>query len=199
MNNACATIPALAAVGSAWNCTTPYGRSRPNAGGAIIGINYRFARPATGARTAFMGLAAKPFGRRSTASTTPKLPKVCGPKVRGSNVADKYRPSSGTEGADFMSNWCYRCERDRDYRDNDGDSCPIAAAALCYELSDPEYPDAWRYERGEPVCTAFDATDPMDVPHMNAAALADLFPGLRQRLTQGQQIRALVTGEAGNA
>jgi hypothetical protein len=107
-------------------------------------------------------------------------------------VVDKYRPSCGTEGADFTASWCGRCKGDID------DDCPINASTFVYDVDHPDYPAEWQYERGEPVCTAFDAIDPLDVPQMRAAAIKDMFPGPR-RPTQGEQIRMMVMGKGGNA
>ena len=77
-------------------------------------------------------------------------------ECQAQEVPEPYRPSNGTEGAIFMSRWCDRCERDRDFRDNDGDSCPIAAATMIYRRTDPEYPKEWREDGPEgPRCTAF--------------------------------------------
>jgi hypothetical protein len=68
-----------------------------------------------------------------------------------------YRPSNGTEGEIFMCGWCDRCERDRAYRNDEGDSCPIVAAAFAYSIGEPGYPKEWVYaaDGGGPVCTAF--------------------------------------------
>lgn len=84
-------------------------------------------------------------------------PPADSPASEGERVP--YRPSNGTEGAGFMSRWCDRCERDRDYRDNDGDSCPIAANTFVYDWNDPNYPVEWREDGPEgPRCTAFEAS-----------------------------------------
>jgi hypothetical protein len=68
-----------------------------------------------------------------------------------------YRPSNGTEGMIFMDCWCDRCERDRAFREDRGDSCPIAAAAMAYDIGDPGYPEEWIILTASdtPVCTAF--------------------------------------------
>lgn len=68
-----------------------------------------------------------------------------------------YRPGSGTEGADFMARWCDRCKRDEAFRHGTGDSCPIAANTLAFDIDDPGYPKEWRYGAdGRPVCLAFE-------------------------------------------
>jgi hypothetical protein len=94
---------------------------------------------------------------------------------------------------DFTAKWCARCSRDAN------DDCQILAAIFALEVGCPDYPTAWRYERGEPVCSAFEAADPFDTPHMEAAAVRDMFSGLPRRPTQGQQVRMLVAGTQGNA
>ncbi len=75
---------------------------------------------------------------------------------------EPYRPSNGTQGADFEDQWCSQCARDAAFRDNpdSGDGCPIVAATFVYDITDPEYPKEWVYGRdGQPKCTAF-TTDP---------------------------------------
>jgi len=56
-----------------------------------------------------------------------------------------YRPSNGTEGEIFDDEWCANCERDRLFREDPDrhDGCPIVAAALAYDVDDPEYPAEW--------------------------------------------------------
>lgn len=71
-----------------------------------------------------------------------------------------YRPSNGTDGMIFFAAWCERCERDRFFQEDDGDSCPILLATVCYELDDPKYPPEWVHdEQGRPMCTAYKAKD----------------------------------------
>lgn len=68
----------------------------------------------------------------------------------------KYRPSNGTEGYGLMAVWCDRCERDRAFREDQADGCSIVALTMTLKVTDPDYPDQWRYnEDGEPVCEAF--------------------------------------------
>lgn len=65
-------------------------------------------------------------------------------------MAERYRPSNGTEGAGFLSKWCCNCERDKD------EDCPIVAATFTYEADDPKYPPEWCFDAdGNPHCTAF--------------------------------------------
>jgi hypothetical protein len=68
-----------------------------------------------------------------------------------------YRPSCGSEGADFMARFCDLCSRDAAYRDGAGDSCPIAAASLTYLIDQPGYPAEWIRDEAGPRCTAFEA------------------------------------------
>lgn len=71
-----------------------------------------------------------------------------------------YRPCNGSEGEWFESRFCDRCERDRDYRENDGDSCPILGNALAFDIGEQGYPKEWiEDDNGEnPRCTAFEAS-----------------------------------------
>ena len=101
-------------------------------------------------------------------------------------MAEGYRPASGTEGMDFIAKWCGRCACDHN------EDCPILAATFALAPDHPDYPAEWRYERGEPVCTAFEAADPTDQPFMRSAAVRDLFPGSPRRPTRGHQVRLLV-------
>lgn len=74
-----------------------------------------------------------------------------------------YRPSNGTEGEIFMSQWCARCVRDEGSREDSGDGCAILADTFAYRISEPEYPKEWRSDGPQgPRCTAF--TDDPDAP-----------------------------------
>ena len=70
-----------------------------------------------------------------------------------------YRPSNGTEGECFTSEWCERCSRDAAFRENpdSGDGCPIVASTMIYDITDDEYPIEWIEDDdgGNPRCTAF--------------------------------------------
>lgn len=80
------------------------------------------------------------------------------PDIDAGRVA--YRPSNRTEGEIFMSDWCVMCERDRAHREGDGDSCPIAAATMAFDVDDPEYPKEWRRDGPQgPRCTAFEEAE----------------------------------------
>ena len=62
-----------------------------------------------------------------------------------------YMPSSGTEGADFMAQWCDRCTEDWDYQHDKGDSCLIIVGSMCGD----QQPEWVEDEHGRPRCTAF--------------------------------------------
>lgn len=68
---------------------------------------------------------------------------------------EPYRPSNGSEGMDFMAHFCDRCTKDAAFRAGTGDSCPIAAATLAFQIGDPEYPKEWVQTDGVACCTAF--------------------------------------------
>lgn len=69
----------------------------------------------------------------------------------------KYRPSNGTEGADFIDRFCGNCVHDAAYRSGDGDSCPIVAKSLMFDIHEEQYPAEWIYGAdGYPTCTAFE-------------------------------------------
>ncbi len=69
-----------------------------------------------------------------------------------------YRPSNGTEGMWFMSQFCERCHYDQKYqRTQDGKyGCKIIMLTHVYNIDDPEYPKEWvQDEAGNPTCTKF--------------------------------------------
>ncbi len=82
-----------------------------------------------------------------------------------------YRPSSGTEGAWFTNHWCCNCKADTAFWAGTGDSCPIAAATMAFEKSEPGYPPEWVSEPdgSYPRCTAFeiDGADVGRIEHPN--------------------------------
>lgn len=78
----------------------------------------------------------------------------------------RYRPSCGSEGADFMDRWCGKCANDVT-----GSGCEIAARTMIFAVTDPEYPDEWREDGPSgPRCTAFASADG-DEPIDPAAAI----------------------------
>lgn len=76
-----------------------------------------------------------------------------------------YRPSNGTEGEIFMSQWCARCNKDAAHRaDPDtGKGCRIIVYSMGFDIGDPNYPKEWVHDEtgygGK--CTAFDDTKPL--------------------------------------
>ena len=75
-----------------------------------------------------------------------------------SDILEPYRPSNGTEGEYFMSEYCYRCQHDVPYQENPdaGGGCEILMRTMAYGIKDPEYPgDTWVYFNGRPTCLAF--------------------------------------------
>lgn len=79
-------------------------------------------------------------------------------------MSNPYRPSNGTEGADFQGRFCDHCARDAVFRETDyeGDpalGCQILADTFCFEVTDQEYPKEWIEDEQGPRCTAF-TTDP---------------------------------------
>ncbi len=86
-----------------------------------------------------------------------------------------FRPSCGFMGADFMNDWCGRCERDKAFREDRGDSCTIAADTMCFNITDPEYPVEWRQDGPSgPRCTAFVPADAAMQPIDPAAVVRPL-------------------------
>lgn len=87
--------------------------------------------------------------------------------ARHHDMAGKpYRPSTGSEGADFQARWCDLCSRDKAFREDPdfGESCPIVADTFAFDIADPRYPKEWIHDRdGRPSCTAF-TTDPAKPP-----------------------------------
>ncbi|KKC25794.1 hypothetical protein WP12_12110 [Sphingomonas sp. SRS2] len=74
-----------------------------------------------------------------------------------------YRPSNGSEGRDFMNRWCGVCERDRAFREGEGDSCEIAAMTMAVSVDDPAYPREWRQDGPNgPRCTAYEGDAHLD-------------------------------------
>jgi hypothetical protein len=74
-----------------------------------------------------------------------------------------------------MEDWCGRCKRDQAFRDDAGDSCPIAANTMAYSITDPEYPREWRQDGPSgPRCTAFEAIDAAVQPIDPAAVVRPL-------------------------
>ena len=73
-----------------------------------------------------------------------------------------FRPSNGSEGHGFESQWCELCKAEKAYRDSGGeqDGCPILIKVYALQIDDPGYPKEWRRDGPSgPRCTAFVAAD----------------------------------------
>jgi len=65
-----------------------------------------------------------------------------------------FQPSNGTHGDIFMGEYCYKCAKfphDTDAKNQ----CAIVLKTMAFDISEPEYPNQWRYINGKPTCTAF--------------------------------------------
>lgn len=70
-------------------------------------------------------------------------------------MAEKYRPSNGTEGEWFMDQFCHQCVKCPISPEADN-QCKIMLRSLMYNTEDKEYPKQWVYtDEGKPICTAF--------------------------------------------
>lgn len=75
----------------------------------------------------------------------------------GEGGVRKYRPSNGTEGAIFQSQYCDRCEKDREGREKQEGGCQILCRTLFLDLTDPDYPEEWTFDKdGKALCAAFE-------------------------------------------
>lgn len=93
-------------------------------------------------------------------------------------MAKPYRPSNGTEGVSFIDYFCGRCERDRAFREERGDSCPIVAASFAFDIHHPSYPKEWIEDDDGPRCTAF-VPEGNDVPYRCPDTL-DMFGAIKK-------------------
>jgi len=68
-----------------------------------------------------------------------------------------YRPSNGTEGMCFVSEFCEQCIHEKFiHTSNDNDKkCDIFSATMLYDIGEAEYPKEWIYQDNKPICTAF--------------------------------------------
>lgn len=87
-----------------------------------------------------------------------------------------YRPSNGTEGEIFMSQWCNRCLRDRARREGDAfDGCDIVTRTMAFDIDHPSYPEEWvQDDDGSPACLSFTAEDDDNQPIDPRAAVRPL-------------------------
>ena len=72
----------------------------------------------------------------------------------------KYRPSNGTEGEWFHSNFCDQCLHDREYREKQENGCELICFAMAFDTKDPEYPKEWIEDENGPRCTKFELDTP---------------------------------------
>lgn len=74
-------------------------------------------------------------------------------------MSEKYRPGNGTEGLDFITEFCFQCARsDHLQPDADGETpagCSILDATFRHEVDDAKYPTEWVRDEQGPRCTAF--------------------------------------------
>ena len=61
-----------------------------------------------------------------------------------------YRPSHGSEGESFQSQYCFHCRRNKGE-----EGCRILLFTMIYGINDPDYPEEWIRTEGGPVCLAF--------------------------------------------
>lgn len=70
-----------------------------------------------------------------------------------------YRPSNGTEGDIFMSEWCENCALGN--FDDPEKSCDINLRAMAHDIDEKGYPAEWQYSNGGvPICTAHTTKQP---------------------------------------
>lgn len=83
----------------------------------------------------------------------------------------KYRPSNGTEGMSFVEAWCDHCIK-HSISPEAKKQCPILRDTFIYDSDDPEYPEAWQYQNGRPVCTAFKSREEANAKRRNRRVIA---------------------------
>lgn len=70
-----------------------------------------------------------------------------------------YRPSNGTEGMDFLIDFCCQCARSDHLKPTDHDPAPAGCEILDltyrHDVDDPEYPREWLQDDTRVWCTAF--------------------------------------------
>jgi hypothetical protein len=65
-------------------------------------------------------------------------------------MSQLYRPATGTEGADFMERWCFRCAKDKFTDEHPENGCPIIVASYC------GFVEQWVVFDGRAMCTDFE-------------------------------------------
>lgn len=75
-------------------------------------------------------------------------------------VSKPYRPSNGTEGMYFTSEFCEQCFHENPHPDKKP-KCEILSLSMCFDLNDKEYPKEWVQDLDgkNPRCTKFKKWD----------------------------------------
>ena len=71
---------------------------------------------------------------------------------------EKYRPSTSSEGDDFMNKFCANCIHEEYLHTMDDESkmCEILTATMIFDVNSSSYPVEWIYdENNNPKCTKF--------------------------------------------
>ncbi|MEN6401130.1 MAG: hypothetical protein ABFD94_04240 [Armatimonadia bacterium] len=98
-----------------------------------------------------------------------------------------YRPANGTEGDIFASQFCDRCEHEREWRHDDVSPCEIRNRTFMHGTNHPDYPQEWRLDaEGYPTCTAF-VPEGEAVPQPRCAHTVDMF---EQKAAEAEQLAA---------
>lgn len=102
-------------------------------------------------------------------------------------MTERYRPTSGTEGAGFFERWCCRCARDKSMSEGknfddctEDEVCPIIANTFAYDVDDPKYPVEWIVDADGPRCTAFVHMD-VGIPPPRCPRTIDMFDNMTDR------------------
>lgn len=75
-------------------------------------------------------------------------------------IGKPYRPSNGTEGDCFLSNYCAHCLYDHPHPEKEP-KCDILTASMCFGKDEPGYPQEWvwamsdRFDGVYPTCTKY--------------------------------------------
>lgn len=122
---------------------------------------------------------------------------------------NSFRPSSGTEGMDWMEDFCFQCIHDNPYLDNNEKHwmgkrrCDLMTASMLFCPTEPEYPKEWIYKDGKPICTKFQKWDwgndgdpddpdnpkaPPPPPDPNQLSLFPLYPDERAFIITPEKI-----------
>ena len=76
--------------------------------------------------------------------------------TKRNEMTKSYKPSSGTAGDAFMTEFCYQCKKDR-FNGASGQSCQIITDTYIYDVEDDEYPKEWIQDEDGARCTAFES------------------------------------------